>query len=70
MRRIKEAEIVDLMRKRQGERTAKELADELGVSPQHISDIYLGRRFPGRSFLQRLGVEKRIVYVLASRREP
>lgn len=64
MRTIKAHEVPDLLRKRQGERTQKELAMELGISPQHLGDLLQGNRMPGKALRKKIGIEKRIVYIL------
>jgi transcriptional regulator with XRE-family HTH domain len=53
-----EGDVVDLLRKRQGSRTAKELADEIGISQPYLSDIFALRRLPGKTVLEFLGIEK------------
>lgn len=54
--------VIALLRKKQGDRTAKELAEELEITPQYLSDIYLGRREPGPAVLDRLGLERDVIY--------
>ena len=56
-------QLVKLLQKRQGGRAQRELAEELGISPAYLSDIYLGKRDPGESVLEKLGLEKQTVYV-------
>ena len=55
-------QVINILRKRQGERTAKELADELGVTPQYLSDVYAGRREPGPAILEPLGLKGEMFY--------
>ena len=55
-------QLIDLMRKRQGKRTAREFAEELGISSQYISDIYSGKRAPGRAVLDKLQLERNVIY--------
>lgn len=66
MRTIKASEIPDLLRKRQGDKSQKELADELGISPQHLGDMLKGNRMPGKALRRRIGIEKRVTYVLVA----
>ncbi len=61
-KRLTVDEVIDLMRKRQGERTQRDLAEELGVSQQYLNDVYLRRREPGESILKGLGIVRRVVY--------
>ena len=65
MKTIKPAQIPELLRKRQGERTQRELAEELGISPQHLGDLLQGNRMPGKALRKRIGIEKRVVFILA-----
>jgi transcriptional regulator with XRE-family HTH domain len=53
-----ESDVVTLLRKRQANRTAKELAEEIGITPQYLSDIFALRRLPGKTVLEFLGIEK------------
>lgn len=51
------AEVTALLIERQGSRTQKDLAEEMGVSAQYLSDVLSGRRGPGQSILAYLGLE-------------
>ena len=62
VKQITQEQVIQLMKRRQGKRTAKELAEELGITPQYLSDIYLGKREPGPSVLDKLGLEKEVLY--------
>jgi transcriptional regulator with XRE-family HTH domain len=62
MKQLTEQDVVNIMRKRQGDRTQAELAEDLGITPQHLSDIFLGRRTPGPIILEKLGLEKEVLY--------
>ena len=42
--------------------TQKDVAAKLGVSQQYLSDVLTGRRAPGKSILDALGLEKVISY--------
>jgi transcriptional regulator with XRE-family HTH domain len=64
MKTIKTHEIPVLLRKRQGDRTQKELAEELGISPQHLGDLLMGNRMPGKALRRKIGIEKRITFVV------
>lgn len=48
------------LKRRQGEKTLREFARELGVAPSYLSDVYRGRREPGPKILRPLGFRKRI----------
>jgi transcriptional regulator with XRE-family HTH domain len=58
-------QVIALMRKKQGKRTAKEFAAELEISQAYLSDIYQHKRDPGESVLEKLGLKKETVYVSA-----
>ncbi len=62
MKSLNKTELLQLMRKKQGSRTAKEYAEELGISAVYLSDIYAGRRDPGPAVLDALQLERDIVY--------
>jgi hypothetical protein len=55
-------QVVAELRRRQGERAAAELARELGVSPQFLHDVLVGRRGIPATILEALGLEKIVVY--------
>lgn len=55
-------QVLDLMKRRQGERTQREFAEELGVSQQYLCDVYLRKREPGESILKGLGMTRRTVF--------
>jgi len=57
-------ELISLLHKRAMEfDTDADFARYVGVSPQHVWDIFHGRRMPGKKVLDCLGLEKRVVYV-------
>lgn len=49
-------DVVDMLKNRQGDRTLTALAAEIGVSKAYVSDIYKGRRNPGPTVLEFLGL--------------
>lgn len=57
------AQLVSYLRAKQGNRTAKAFAVELGISAAYLSDVYAGRREPGDKILSRLNLERRVIYV-------
>ena len=61
MKRITSDELLNLLRDKQGDRTQAELAKEIGISPAYLSDVLAGRRDPGPSVLDFLGIEKAYV---------
>ena len=54
-------EVLKMLRARQGARNQKQLAAEIGVSQQFLSDVFAGKRGPGTRILIYLGLET--VYV-------
>jgi transcriptional regulator with XRE-family HTH domain len=54
--------LIARMRKRQGRRTQKAFASELGISEPFLSDIYAGKRDPGAKVLRKLGLASLTVY--------
>ena len=50
--------IIEELRKRQGDRSLRELAKEIKISATYLSDIYNSRRRPGPTVLKYLGYKK------------
>jgi transcriptional regulator with XRE-family HTH domain len=55
-------EFLEFLKQKQGDRTSKDFASQLGISPQYLSDIYNGRKDPGQSVLAALRAEREVVY--------
>jgi transcriptional regulator with XRE-family HTH domain len=53
--------LLELMKTLQRDKTQKEYAKELGVSPQYLNDVYNFRRDPGKTILTSLGAQKAFV---------
>lgn len=51
-----------LLQKLCAECSQKEFADQHGISPQYVHDVITGRRMPGASILNALGLRKRVIY--------
>jgi transcriptional regulator with XRE-family HTH domain len=49
--------LLELMKTLQQDKTQKKYAEELGVSPQYLNDVYNFRRDPGPKILRSLGAE-------------
>jgi len=62
-KKLTKDQVIGILRKRQGERTAKELASELGITPQYLSDVFAGKRELGPSILDGLGLESETIYI-------
>ncbi len=43
-------------------KTQRQVADDLGVSAQYLTDVLKGRRAPGKKILDGLGLERLIIY--------
>lgn len=56
------ADVVSILRKKQGKRTNRAFAAELGISAQFLGDIYDNRRTPGDKILLPLGLKSRMIY--------
>ena len=62
MKRLTQSQVIELLKKRQGVRPAKDLAEELGISAAYLCEIYNGNREPGPAVLTGLGLEREIMY--------
>lgn len=67
IRQMSVDEFLVFMRKQQGERTDKEFAESMGVTPQYVCDIYNGRRIPGDSITRALGATRSTVYTVGGK---
>ena len=56
MKAYTQEDVIAMMRKAIGKGTAKDYAEQLGVSQQYLSDVLRGRRQPGPTILERLGL--------------
>ena len=57
-----------MLEARQGARSMRALAAEIGVSPMHLCDVYKGRREPGPKILSYLKLTKTVERVVTYRR--
>ena len=67
VKRMNLDQFMEFLKKQQGEQTAQQFANKLGVSPQYLSDVYNGRRPPGESITAALKVERAVVYTVPVR---
>ena len=58
MRVLTRADVVDFLKKRQGNKTLRVLGLELGLSAAYLSDVFHGNREPGPTLLTLLGLER------------
>ena len=56
---IKEA--VNLLRKKQGDRSLRQFARDLGVSKSYLSEVFSGGRNPGEKLLKQVGLTQAII---------
>lgn len=63
MKSLSLSQVLALLRKRQGDRSVREFAGELGISHVYLSHIYSGKREPGPVVLDALGLRREIVYL-------
>ena len=54
---VTESQVLELLRQRQGGLSQKEYANKIGISPQFLNDILLGRRGIHDDVLAFLGLE-------------
>jgi hypothetical protein len=57
----------DMLREMARPTTDAALAKQLGLSPQYLCDVLLGRREPGPKLLRALGLRKEVRYVKDSK---
>jgi hypothetical protein len=55
-------QVIALLKRQQGEKSGREFAAELGITPPYLSDIYAGNRNPGPAVLERLGLTQETIY--------
>lgn len=49
-------DVIGMLKKKQGERSLRQFAIELGISAAYLSDIYRCNRRPGKAVLRQLGL--------------
>ena len=54
-------ELLELMKKIQGEKTNTQFATEIGISKQYLTDIYNGRKVPSDTVSAALGFTPRVI---------
>lgn len=63
MKRLTHLEVIELLKKRQGDMSLRGFASELGISAVYLMNIYKCRREPGPAVLESLGLKREIVYL-------
>jgi hypothetical protein len=61
-------DVVERLKRDQGERSLREYAKAIVCSPAYLSDVYLGRRNPGPKMLDHLDLEAETVKVTTYRK--
>jgi transcriptional regulator with XRE-family HTH domain len=56
-------DLIDLLWSESRKRTQKDVAKDLGISPQYLSDILKGRREISAEVARRLGFERVVTFV-------
>jgi transcriptional regulator with XRE-family HTH domain len=51
-------QVLKLLKERQGERSLRQFAIDIGISAAYLSDVYLGKRSVGKKILKHLGLER------------
>ena len=57
-------EFIRMLKREQGSLSDSQFANHIGVSPQYMSDVYLGRRDPGEKIAEFFGYEPVRAYKL------
>jgi len=60
---LRPVDLIDLLWRESHKRTQKDVAKDLGISPQYLSDILKGRREISTEIARRLGFERVVTYV-------
>jgi transcriptional regulator with XRE-family HTH domain len=62
MKRLTQSQMLELLKKRKGDRPASKLAEELGISASYLCEIFKGTREPGPAVLGKIGLERVVLY--------
>lgn len=60
-KRMTPKQVARILKNMQGDRSNRQFAFSIGISPAHLGDIYSGKRNPGEKILSQLGLAKRAV---------
>jgi transcriptional regulator with XRE-family HTH domain len=50
------------LKQKQGEQSDRKFAQQLGVSPSYLSDVYNGRTVPGESITAAINAQRSVVF--------
>lgn len=59
MRKYTEEEVIAMIRDGQGDLSLRAYASKLGITPAYLSDIFFGRRSPGKTILDHFNLTKK-----------
>ena len=59
--RMEESTVIELLKRKQGDRSQSDLARELGMTPQYVSEVLKGQKPPSDRILEYLGLKREIV---------
>jgi hypothetical protein len=60
MARMNQEQLLEMLKRKQGKRSLREFAQEIGITPAYLCDIYKGRRQGGAKLLRYFGMEKTV----------
>jgi len=55
----KTADVLEMLKRKQGDKSMRKFAIELGISAPYLWDIYKGQRLPGPAVLEKLGLARK-----------
>lgn len=61
-------EILDQLKWKQGDRSLRTFAEEIGVTAAYLSDVYRGNREPAKTILAYLNIEKTVTRTVVYRK--
>jgi transcriptional regulator with XRE-family HTH domain len=61
-------QVVEILKKRQGNLSQMAFAERLGISQGHLNQIYTGKKEPGASVLSKLGLTRTVERIITYRK--
>jgi hypothetical protein len=61
-------DVIEKLKKRQGSRSLRTYAKDIGCSPAYLSSVYNGQREPGKAILDHLNLEEIVTVAYRERR--
>ena len=65
MQSLTDDDVLELIRKRKGEKSLRAFAEEIGITAPYLSDILKKNRSPGKTVLKFFGLEKKKVIAVS-----